>query len=168
MGDRLWHLARGEDYRSVKRNPVIKSISNETTFSQNTSDPVILDGHLWRMCEKVSERAKVKKLAGRVATLKLKTSSHKIITKRATLREATQLADTLYQVLRDMCDQRDLNTDYRLLGVGLSNLRPEADVERSYDMLDAKAQQRGKAERASDAIKEKFGSGAIIKGRALQ
>ena len=168
MGDRLWHLARGEDYRSVKRNPVIKSISNETTFSQNTSDPIILDGHLWRMCEKVSERAKVKKLAGRVATLKLKTSSHKIITKRATLREATQLADTLYQVLRDMCDQRDLNTDYRLLGVGLSNLRPEADVERSYDMLDAKAQQRGKAERASDAIKEKFGSGAIIKGRALQ
>jgi DNA polymerase-4 len=52
--------------------------------------------------------------------------------------------------------------------VGLSNLRPEADVERSYDMLDAKAQQRSKAERASDAIKEKFGSGAIIKGRALQ
>ena len=120
------------------------------------------------MCEKVSERAKVKKLAGRVATLKLKTSSHKILTKRATLREATQLADTLYHALRDMFEQRDLNTDYRLLGAGLSNLCPESDAERSYDMLDAKAEQRGKAERASDAIREKFGPSAIIKGRALR
>jgi DNA polymerase-4 len=168
MGDRLWHLARGQDYRSVKRNAAIKSISNETTFSQDTSDHIILDGHLWRMCEKVSERAKVKNLAGRVATLKLKTNSHKIITKRVTLREATQLADTLYLALSDMFEQLDHGTAYRLLGAGLSNLCPETDAARSYDMLDKKAQKRGDAERARDAIKEKFGSAAIIKGRSLR
>lgn len=168
MGDRLWFLARGQDYRSVKRNAAIKSISNETTFYQDTSDLIILDGHLWRMCEKISERTKAKKLAGRVATLKLKTSSHKIITKRVTLREATQLADTLYQALSNVFQQLDHSTAYRLLGAGLSNLCPETDAERSYDMLDKRAQQRGKAERASDAIKEKFGSTAIIKGRSLR
>ncbi len=168
MGDRLWHLARGEDYRLVKRNTVIKSISNETTFSQNTSNPVILDGHLWRICEKVSERAKAKKLAGHVAILKLKTSSHKIITKRVTMREATQLADTLYQALHNMLEQIDLNIKYRLLGAGLSDLCPETNAEKSYDILDEKARKRGEAERASDAIKKKFGPTAIIKGRALR
>ena len=58
LGDRLWHLARGEDRRRVSRNAPIKSISNETTFHQDTSDRDLLDGHLWRMCEKVSDRAK--------------------------------------------------------------------------------------------------------------
>ncbi|MEL7082479.1 MAG: DNA polymerase IV, partial [Pseudomonadota bacterium] len=32
MGERLWHLARGEDRRRVSRNAPVKSISNETTF----------------------------------------------------------------------------------------------------------------------------------------
>ena len=168
IGDRLWNLARGKDYRPVKRKTVIKSISNETTFSQDTSDLTILDGHLWRICEKVSERAKAKNLAGNVAILKLKTSTHKIVTKRITMREATQLADTLYRVLYNILKQLDFNIQYRLLGAGLSDLCPETDADRSYDILDEKAQKRGKAERASDIIKEKYGASAIIKGRALR
>ena len=75
----------------------MKSISNETTFFEDTSDPDLLEGHLWRMCEKVSDRAKAKGLAGRVATLKVKTSAHKVISRRVTLRDATQLADTLFR-----------------------------------------------------------------------
>ncbi len=168
IGDRLWHLARGEDYRLVKCKTVIKSISNETTFSQNTSDPAILDGHLWRICEKVSQRAKAKKLAGNVAILKVKTSSHKIITKRVTLREATQLADTLYQVLDNLLKKIDFTVEYRLLGAGLSDLCSEKDADRSNDILDKKAFKRGQAERARDVIKDKFGPLAIIKGRALR
>ena len=60
MGDRLWHLARGKDARSVNGHQAMKSISNETTFFEDTSDPDLLYGHLWRMCEKVSARAKAK------------------------------------------------------------------------------------------------------------
>ncbi|MFT4961790.1 MAG: DNA polymerase-4, partial [Paracoccaceae bacterium] len=58
MGVRLWHLARGQDRRRVSSHEPMKSISNETTFFEDTSDPDILDGHLWRMAEKVSDRAK--------------------------------------------------------------------------------------------------------------
>ena len=84
------------------------------------------------------------------------------------MREATQLADTLYRVLSNILKQLDFNIQYRLLGVGLSNLCPETDADRSYDILDEKAQKRSKAERASDIIKEKYGASAIIKGRALR
>ena len=64
MGERLWHLARGQDKRRVSRNAPIKSISNETTFFEDTSDREILLGHLWRMCEKATDRAKARELAG--------------------------------------------------------------------------------------------------------
>ncbi|NND19349.1 MAG: DNA polymerase IV, partial [Silicimonas sp.] len=37
MGERLWHLARGEDRRRVSPNAPVKSISNETTFGEDTA-----------------------------------------------------------------------------------------------------------------------------------
>ena len=168
MGDRLWHLARGHDARPVDSRAAMKSISNETTFFEDTSDLDLLHGHLWRMCEKVSSRAKAKGIAGRVLTLKLKTNAHKLITKRVTLRDATQLADTLYQSSSALLDQLEKGQSYQLLGAGLSDLCSEKEAELSPDLLNMQASQRGKAERASDAIRKKFGPDAIIKGRSLR
>lgn len=168
MGERLWHLARGQDHRRISRNTPVKSISNETTFFEDTADPDLLDGHLWRMCEKVSDRAKAKELAGRVVTLKLKTAGHKIITKRQTLEDATQLADRVYSVSRAMLSQIPAGQAYRLIGAGLSDLCEASQAERSGDLLDPQAHQRGAAERATDKIRKKFGEDAILKGRALR
>ncbi len=168
MGDRLWHLARGQDSRSVSNNSPMKSISNETTFFEDTSDPDLLEGHLWRMCEKVSDRAKAKGLAGRVATLKVKTSAHKVISRRVTLRDATQLADTLFRNVKVMFDQLERGKAYRLIGAGLSDLCDEADAERYQDLLDPNAAKRSAAERATDKIRQKFGPDAILKGRSLR
>ena len=39
------------------RDEKLKSISKETTFNEDTSDADILDGHLWRLAERVSDRA---------------------------------------------------------------------------------------------------------------
>ena len=168
MGERLWHLARGQDHRRISRNTPVKSISNETTFFEDTADPDLLDGHLWRMCEKVSDRAKAKELAGRVVTLKLKTAGHKIITKRQTLEDATQLADRVYRVARALLSQVPAGQAYRLIGAGLSDLCEASQAERSGDLLDPQAHQRGAAERATDKIRKKFGEDAILKGRALR
>ena len=168
MGERLWHLARGQDHRRISRNTPVKSISNETTFFEDTADPDLLDGHLWRMCEKVSDRAKAKELAGRVVTLKLKTADHKIITKRQTLEDATQLADRVYRVARALLSQIPTGQAYRLIGAGLSDLCAASQAERSGDLLDPQAHQRGAAERATDKIRKKFGEDAILKGRALR
>lgn len=167
-GARLWHLARGQDRRRVMQHTPIKSISNETTLFEDVADRDLLDGHLWRMCEKVSDRAKARELAGRVVILKLKTSKHQIITRRMTLRDATQLADTMYRETRAMLDQIAVGTAYRLIGAGLSDLCPQSQAERSGDLLDPNAEKRMGAERARDAIRKKFGTDAIIKGRALR
>ncbi len=167
MGDRLWHLARGEDRRRVSAHEPVKGISNETTFHDDTADTDLLDGHLWRMAEKVADRAKAKQIAGRVVTLKLKTAKFKLITRRQSLRDPTQLADRIYRTARDL--MANVNEGpYRLLGVGISDLMPETDADRTPDLLDPDAAKRTDAERATDKIREKFGSDAIKKGRSLR
>ncbi len=168
MGERLWHLARGQDKRRVSRNAPMKSISNETTFFEDTTDPDILDGHLWRMCEKVADRAKAKSLAGRVVTLKLKRSDFSQITRRVSLSDPTQIADRIYRTARALFDQVPPNGSYRLLGAGLSDLVAEEHADRGGDLLDPNAPTRAKAERATDQIRAKFGDDAILKGRALR
>lgn len=168
MGFRLWHLARGQDKRRVSSHAPIKSISNESTFFEDTGDADILDGHLWRMSEKVSDRAKAKARAGRVVTLKLKRSNHTLISRRLALRDATQMADTIYATARGLFDQVGDQGPYRLLGVGLADLVPENAADLSGDFLDPKAAQRRKAERATDKIRARFGSEAILKGRAMR
>ena len=168
MGDRLWHLARGQDRRRVSAHEPMKSISNETTFFEDTGDADILDGHIWRMAEKVADRAKAKELAGRVVTLKLKRSDHSGLTRRVSLRDATQMADTLYRTARGLFDLVADQGPFRLIGCGLSDLCPESEAEKSGDLLDPGALQRSDAERATDKIRARFGADAIVKGRSLR
>ncbi|SLN25837.1 DNA polymerase IV [Roseovarius litorisediminis] len=168
MGERLWHLARGQDKRRISSSSPIKSISNETTFFEDTRDQDILDGHLWRLSEKVSDRAKARSIAGRVVTLKLKRADHSLISRRLALRDASQLTDTIYRTARGLMDQVPGQAAYRLIGVGLSDLIPEKDADRSGDLLDPQASRRIGAEKATDEIRAKYGPEAILKGRALR
>ncbi|MBY6135408.1 DNA polymerase IV [Nocardioides marinus] len=168
MGDRLWHLARGEDRRRVSAHAPIKSISKETTFFEDTANIEVLDGHLWRLAEQVADRAKAREKAGRVVTLKLKRANHSALTRRLTLQAPTQMADRIYRTARTLLDQVGDEGPYRLLGCGISDLVPESQAEDGGDLLDPRASQRAEAERATDAIRKRFGHAAILKGRALR
>ncbi|WP_114286302.1 DNA polymerase IV [Candidatus Halocynthiibacter alkanivorans] len=168
MGERLWHLARGEDRRPVSAHAPVKSISNETTFSEDTSSTEILDGHIWRLAEQVSDRAKARDRAGRIITLKLKRHDHTSLSRRLTLPDATQMADRIYRTARDLFDQVGNQGPYRLIGVGLSDIIASSQADLTQDLLDPKASQRAKAERATDEIRARFGKDAIVKGRSLR
>ncbi len=168
LGFRLWHLARGQDKRRVSANAPVKSISKETTFYEDTGNTDILDGHLWRLSEQVADRAKAKRKAGRVVVLKLKRANFTLISRRLSLRDATQMADTIYQTARGLFDQVGDQGPYRLIGVGIADLVEESAADLSGDLLDPKAAQRRTAERATDAIRARFGPDAIVKGRSIR
>lgn len=168
MGDRLWHLARGLDTRRVNRDEKLKSISKETTFLEDTTDPDLLDGHIWRLAEQVADRAKAKHLSGRTVTLKLKRGDFQLVSRRHALSDPTQLADRIYRAARDLFDKAGTQGPFRLIGVGISDLAPEDQADLSQDLLDPDSRLRAAAERATDAIRAKFGADAIIKGRALR
>lgn len=168
MGDRLWHLARGQDNRRVDRDEKPKSISKETTFLEDTKDADLLDGHLWRLSEQVADLAKAKALAGKTVTLKLKTADFKLVTRRLALSGPTQLTDMIYRTARDLFSHCVSSGPFRLIGVGLSDLVSAAEAESVGDLLDRNAETRAAAERATDSIRARFGTKAIYKGRALR
>jgi DNA polymerase-4 len=168
MGDRLYHLARGQDHRPVSRDEVPKSISKETTFNEDTADRDLLEGHLWRLAEGVADRAKAKGLAGRVVVLKLKRADFGLVTRRVSLHGPTQTADRIWRAAQEMLAALPPGVAYRLIGVGLSEIGPEAGADQTDDLLDPEAGRRAAAERATDAIRARFGKDAIIKGRSLR
>jgi DNA polymerase-4 len=173
MGARLYHLARGQDRRRVQREAAVKSISKETTFFEDTADLDLLDGHIWRLATQVSDAAKAKGFGGKTVTLKLKRSDFSALSRRVTLEDPTQLADRIYRTARALFDAAQAQMGagfgpFRLIGVGISDLSPAEAADLLGDLLDQSAPKRAAAERASDAIRARFGKDAIVKGRALR
>ena len=168
MGERLYHLARGEDRRRISGRAPVKSISKETTFNKDTSSAEILDGQLWRLTEQVADRAKARDMAGKIVTLKLKTAKFRQLTRRLTLSEPTQMADVIYETARPLLENELPNGPFRLIGVGISGLTDAADADFAGDLLDSNAPKRAAVERATDKIRAKYGRSSILKGRGLQ
>ena len=157
MGERLYHLARGEDRRHITARAPVKSISKETTFNKDTPSSEILDGHLWRLAEQVADRAKARDMAGKIVTLKLKTSKFQQLTRRLTLSEPTQLADVIYETARPLLDNELPNGPFRLIGVGISGITDAVDADFAGVFLDINAAKRDAGERACDKTRAKYG-----------
>lgn len=166
MGYHLSRLSRGEDRRKVSPHGERKSVSSETTFNADISDREELEKRLYRLCVKVADIMKSKEISGSVITLKLKSADFKSKTRRRTLTEASQLADTLFRVGRELLAKEADGTRYRLIGIGFSGLQDA--VGDAGDLLDPQAIRRAEAERAMDKARAKFGGDAVVKGRALK
>jgi DNA polymerase IV len=161
-GRRLWRLARGIDDRAVVPDRGAKTISSETTFEIDISDFATLEKTLWRLSEKVSARLKSGELAGSTITLKLKTADFRQRTRSQSIHAPTQLAAKIFAITRDMLAKEIDGTSFRLMGAGVSALRPGSQADLT-DMLDRRS---ADAERAIDNLRKKFGSAAVIRGIA--
>jgi DNA polymerase-4 len=163
MGLKLFDRCRGRDSRPVTTERETKSVSGETTFSQDTSDPAALEDKLYAMAKKTAARAKEKGLAGSVVTLKLKTTRFKSLTRRKTLGVATNLADVLFAEGCSLLHQelrRSPNLSYRLIGIGISELVPAAAMKQDL----AYPMEREKLEAKEDALgrlRARFGAEVI-------
>lgn len=161
-GQRLWRLARGIDDRRVVADRGAKTISNETTFENDIRDFATLERLLWRLSEKVSSRLKSSELAGSTITLKLKTADFRQRTRSQSIHAPTQLAARIFAISREMLAKEIDGTPFRLIGTGVSALRPGSQTH-DTDMLDRRS---ADAERAIDGLRRKFGNAAVIRGIA--
>lgn len=168
-GLRLYRLSRGEDDRRVSTEREIKSVSGETTFNEDIHHRDLLEDKLYAMAQKVSRRAKAKGLAGRVVTLKLKTSSFRSFTRRKTLPHPTNLAQVILETGQHLLRAEEPQASptheaYRLIGIGISDLCPAVMMD--ADFLFPEAHRRiGRQEDAIDKLRQKFGDDVIGTGR---
>jgi DNA polymerase IV len=159
-GRRLWRLARGIDDRLVVADRGAKTISAETTFETDIRDFATLERLLWKLSEKVSARLKNGELSGTTITLKLKTADFRQRTRSQSIQSPTQLAAKIFAISRELLAKEIDGTAFRLMGTGVSALKPGSQANDS-DMLDRRS---AYAERAMDDLRKKFGSAAVIRG----
>lgn len=165
-GLRLSELARGRDFRPVNPNEARKGISCETTFNDDLSELSALEDRLAPLCERVARQARAGDVAGRVVTLKLRSTDFRIVTRRRTLPVATQTAHTLFQVGRELLAREATGQPWRLIGIGIADL-----VDQGLAASDFFADGERKAlasERSVDAIRARFGADAVTSGRILR
>ncbi len=163
MGQRLSRLSRGMDDRKVDPTEDMKSVSAETTFFEDLWREEDLVPILRRLSEKVSARMKKYEVSGHTVVLKLKTADFKTRTRNRRLEDPTQLADRIFRTGLSLLDKELDGTRFRLIGVGVSDL-DDPDRADPPDLVDPAAGRRAAAEKAMDALRDKFGRNTVETG----
>ena len=132
----LARFAGGEDSRPVEPRGGAKSVSAETTFERDASDPAAMAAVLERLSARVAERLGRNGLAGRTVVLKLKTADFKLRTRSATLAAPTRRADVIARTGAALLAREADGTRFRLIGIGVANLA-DPDQADPPDMLES-------------------------------
>ena len=166
-GPALVRRARGEDARLVDPTRETKSISAETTFDTDLTSVEDLERPLWRLSEKLARRLKAQELAAGGVVLKLKTAGFATRTRSGRLPTPTALPDRLFALARVLLAAEATGTAFRLIGIGASPLVPLAGADQG-DLADPHTPRLAAAQAAIDALRQRFGEGAVTRGRSFR
>lgn len=166
-GERLHALAHGRDDRPVTPDREAKSVGHERTFGEDLRDPEQVRAALLAQVEDVARRLRRHDLRARTVTLKIRYGDFETITRAHTLDRATDSTDALWHAAERLLlawIAREGFKPVRLIGMSASNFGDEPQL----DLFGApeKAATRSGVDRATDAIVERFGKGAIRRAAA--
>ena len=171
---RLVNLARGIDPRPVVPHSRAKSISSETTFSENLSDYAALAALAETLSAKVSRQLKTQNRAAIRVVLKLKFANHRLITRSRSLSAATQMQHDIFAAVNELLKpETGKGQSYRLLGVGvdldaLDARKTDIAPASLLDLVDEKRQKKNRLEAAIDQLQDKLGEGVLKTGRQFK
>ena len=136
FGRYIYHAVRGEDHRPVKANRIRKSISKETTFTNNLTNYESVKEAITKLSIQLYDSAVKRNILGRTINLKLRFGDFETLTRSKTLNHFTSEAELVAQLCLELIKEIDISQKgVRLLGVGLSNLNTEmkANYQLSLD-----------------------------------
>ena len=170
-GAALWQRAQGIDPREVVPWTPPKSESAEVTLDEDTRDRDVLRTWLMRHAERVGASLRRHGLAGRTVTVKIKYADFRQITRQTTLAHRISSTETIYDTACAILDGVDLADRVRLIGVGVSGFEEGGPSQLSL-MPEPKPQceekRRGRLDRAVDALRERYGRDAVVRGRLFE
>ena len=121
-GPALLTMARGEDLFPVVTEHDVKSVSAESTFGEDISDPDELAERVADICQRVAHRLQKSDLKGKTVTVKLRLADFTTFTRSLTLPSPVNEPGDVRQAAMHLLE-KELAPDrkFRLLGVGVSN-----------------------------------------------
>ena len=185
-GHHLHALAWNRDDRPVVPEHEVKSIGHEETFPVDLHDRDALGHELVRLADKVGARLRAAHRAARTVQLKVRYGDFRTVTRSRTLAAPTDLGAELAAVARELLVALPVERGVRLIGVSGQQLVPTAEAADQATLFgdpgasdepddtaapgDTTAPARpdrarqAAVERSMDAVREKFGPGAVGPG----
>lgn len=169
LGERglwLYELAQGHDDRPVTPFTPPKSSSAENTFARDTRDPVVLRRWLLLQAERVGADLRAQGVRGRTVTLKATFADFRKLTRSRTLNEPVNDTASIFETALGLLRELNPRQDLRLIGVGVSQFG-ERPKQLSLLAPETPARPKAALDQALDAVRGRFGKGAIVRGDLL-
>ena len=126
FGRYIYYAVRGEDNRPVKANRIRKSISKETTYSNNLVTYDAVKDALQNLSNQLHTSADKRNILGRTVNLKLRFGDFETLTRSKTINHFTNESELVTRLCLELIEEINIaEKGVRLLGVGLSNLNTE-------------------------------------------
>ncbi len=135
-GSRIRSLAQGDDDSAVVVERETKSISSESTFTQDTGDRDELLEMVSRLSQDVARGLSDGALRGRTVKIKLRLSDFTTLTRQKTLSEPVDSAEDIARAAGALLDTA-LSQDrkFRLIGVGVSGFDASRDRQNQHETV---------------------------------
>lgn len=165
-GEQFLRLSQGIDDRPVVSESEAKSISNETTFAADLTEPGVMREWLHALTAQVAWRLRAQQLKGRTVQLKVRFSDFTTLTRAHSLEEVTDITAEIWRAVQYLFESR---LPYplppvRLLGVGVSNFSDEQPQQGDL-FAGAVNEREQRLDSLLDTMQSRFGRGAIQRGK---
>lgn len=168
MGASLWHLARGEDIRSVETSREAKSISRETTFPRDINDLDVIRAVILELADDVACSLRRSSFLAGTVTLKLRYGNFETLTRQGALPAPSCLTMPIYTKALELFAR--VNTQgrgIRLLGVGTGGLASSAG-SRQLNFFEEPGQiKEEKIAEAIDRVAARYGRDSVKRAALL-
>ena len=168
QGQTLWQYANGRGDAFLQAQPAAnKGYGNAVTTSRDVTDRAYACQVLLSLCETVGMRLRRDGQAGRCVAVQLRTSQFETWSHQMLLGAASNVTGELYQAACELFDQMwDGKMPLRQIGVQVTRLADGRQRQCSlFDAADYARQE--KLDTAVDALREKFGEGALFRAALL-
>ena len=165
MGSRLLQLANGIDSRQVNTSRATRSIGSDRTLDDDISDPHEIAQHLKRAADRIARRLRAKGLRAAGIRVRLKSSSHQLLSRQCQLGSPSDTAEDFFFTGRSLLSAFDHPGPFRLVGMSAYDLIDSQASGRQLDLFTAV--KPAQLEATLDELGRRFGANAVVRAKDL-